>query len=32
VIQDYINAIHDGGKREDQLVKQIEKLLNETSG
>lgn len=27
VFQDYINAIHDGEKREDQLIKQIEKLL-----
>jgi transposase len=27
VFQDYINAIHDGEKRHDQLVKQIEKLL-----
>jgi transposase len=27
VFQDYINAIHDGKKREGQLIKQIEKLL-----
>jgi transposase len=27
VFQDYINAIHDAGKRHDQLVKQIEQLL-----
>ena len=27
VFQDYINAIHDGEKRENQLIKQIEKLL-----
>jgi transposase len=27
VFQDYINAIHDGEKREGQLIKQIEKLL-----
>lgn len=27
VFQDYINAIHDAGKRHEQLVKQIEDLL-----
>jgi transposase len=27
VFQDYIHAIHDAGKRHDQLVKQIEQLL-----
>jgi transposase len=27
VFQDYINAIHDAGKRHEQLVKQIEELL-----
>ena len=36
VFQDYINAIHDGEKRQGQLIKQIEKLLphwsNETLG
>ncbi len=31
VFQDYINAIHDGEKRHDQLVKQIEQLLPQWS-